>query len=150
MIADVIGNWKLYAGPRSRLGRGFGHLERLLAVPPADGRVELDGGDIHAIVQTYGTLPAAERRWEAHRRYIDIQYVISGVELMGFGPVGALEPDGGYDAEREVAFFRPAELSTLRAPAGTFAVFFLQDAHRPGIADGAPGQVRKVVVKVRA
>lgn len=118
-----------------------------------DGRFPLDGERLVAIVQASPGKPRPQCVWEAHRRYIDVQFVVSGVEGMGHLPRASATPRGDYDAEKDVQFFEPpADLertTLLVVPAGSFAVFFPDDVHSPGIAlrDG-PSPARKIVIKV--
>jgi len=98
-------------------------------------------------VQEYETKPRELGFWEAHRQYMDIQYVASGVELMGFANLNYLRV-GGYDESKD---FVPGfgEGTFFEMHAGTFTIFAPQDAHMPGIATGNPQPVRKIVMKVR-
>jgi YhcH/YjgK/YiaL family protein len=115
-----------------------------------DGRHELDGDRIIAMPQGYPTRPRTEGRWEAHRRYIDIQYIISGQETMGWAPVSTLEPVTTFDEAKDVGFFAGnGDMLTVRQ--GMFALFLPQDAHMPCLRVGQdPEQVRKIVMKVAA
>ena len=84
--------------------------------------------------------------WEAHRRYIDVQYVHVGGEHLGHAHLSTLVA-GEYDADRDLV---PAtgSGSLVALAAGSFAILWPQDAHRPGVAVDAPRHVRKVVLKV--
>ncbi|MBK1715195.1 YhcH/YjgK/YiaL family protein [Rubrivivax gelatinosus] len=120
------------------------------ALPP--GRIDLDGDRLFALVQDYDTEPKTQRRAESHARYIDIQYVATGLELIGYAPLthaGAVEED--LLAERDVQFFASVrdEADVLLGP-GSYAVFHPTDVHRPGCCDDRSRKVRKVVVKVLA
>lgn len=123
----------------------------------ADGEHLIRGHDVRALVQEYETVPEAGRQYEAHRRFIDIQCVVTGVERMLVMPASALKPAGDYDPDRDIVFFdAPAAKGAaveaghagLVLPAGAFAVFFPQDAHMPMLQADGPAAVRKVVVKV--
>ncbi|MFH1024448.1 MAG: YhcH/YjgK/YiaL family protein [Planctomycetota bacterium] len=149
MIADRLENAGLYAAAGTRLAKAFAHLKKLLAALPPDGKIELEGKDIFALVQSYETRPAAEKTWEAHRDYIDIQHVADGREILEWAPAGRLSPAGTYNPEKDVVFFQEAEGVPVRLAAGEFVVFFPNDAHRPQCAWGPPAKVRKVVIKVR-
>jgi biofilm protein TabA len=128
---------------------GSAEAARLAAV--AEGvteRVELGGG-VFALEQAYVAKPPAEGRWEAHEKYIDVQVVTAGRELMGVIDVGALQVAEDLRPAKDLLFFAPhAGGSTLRVGVGGIAVFFPVDAHMPSVADGAPALVRKTVVKV--
>ncbi|WP_299998861.1 YhcH/YjgK/YiaL family protein [uncultured Cedecea sp.] len=87
---------------------------------------------------------------EAHRKFIDVQYLISGEEYIGVATDSTLvEIHQPYDATRDIIFYRhaPNETLLLMKP-GNFAVFFPQDLHRPNCAVNEPGPTRKVVVKI--
>jgi len=116
------------------------------------GRVDIDGDRLFALVQDYETAPKAERRAEAHARYIDIQYVASGREMIGYAPLAGDNPvSENLLDERDIQFFATvADETDLLLGTGAYAVFHPTDIHRPGCAAGAPAPVRKVVVKILA
>ena len=100
----------------------------------------------YALVSDYTPKPLAEGRWEAHRRYLDLQYVVSGVERMGVAPASRMR-ECSYEADRDLAWLEgPGDFLTLGA--GQFMILWPGDAHMPGIDAGVPGPVRKVVVKI--
>ncbi len=146
MITDTIEHATLYyrLGPGVKVALEYLAQAELLEADP--GRHELDAGCC-AIVQDYRTAPRGEKRWEAHRKYIDVQYLASGVELIGYADRSSLSSTDAYDDANDIEWFE-GEGSFIRAQAGTFAVLFPHDAHMPGVAPGTPGPVRKVVVKV--
>ncbi|MFL5540170.1 MAG: YhcH/YjgK/YiaL family protein [Longimicrobiaceae bacterium] len=127
-------------------------LRWLRAFDPAtpDGRHDIDGGDVFALVSTYATGPATEKRFETHRVYIDLQYVASGTERILHTPAHGLTVETPYDEAKDVAFYaEPKASSSLLLRAGDLAVFHPADAHKPGCMAGGRDEVRKVVVKVR-
>jgi biofilm protein TabA len=112
-------------------------------------RIDLAGGAF-ALEQAYRSKPdTPEARWESHRRYIDVQVVVAGEELMEVTETSGLELAEDLTPGKDLLFYRPwGPGSRLRMAAGGVAVFFPEDAHRPSLAFGAPLLVRKVVVKV--
>ncbi len=114
-----------------------------------DGRYEIDGERVFALVQRYETL-AGEPRFEAHRRYADVQYLAAGAEIIAAAPLAALSVTEAYDAGRDVCFGAvPAgRASRLALAAGELAILYPEDAHAPRLAAGAPAAVTKIVVKV--
>jgi YhcH/YjgK/YiaL family protein len=115
------------------------------------GNYDLQGKDIYVQVFDMTTKPFAETRPEVHRQYADVQFSVSGCEQ-----IGVASDDGSNSvaedllAERDLLFYSGVENeSMLTMTPGSFAVFLPSDVHRPGVALGAPKQVRKVVVKVR-
>ena len=110
------------------------------------GAYAIEGSEAYAIVQHYETGPLAARRWEAHRRYIDIQFVLDGVELMGYANLDRLAA-GPYDEDKDYLLLEgDGDFFVVRA--GTFVIFMPQDAHMPGRVAGVPQAMWKVVVKV--
>jgi YhcH/YjgK/YiaL family protein len=112
--------------------------------PP--GRINLQGNDLYILVQEYTTKPAEQGVWEAHRRYIDVQYLVRGWERILFAPIEQMQA-GDYVPEKD---FLPltGSGSSLNLPAGFFVVFYPEDAHMPGLAVDLPGPVKKVVAKI--
>jgi YhcH/YjgK/YiaL family protein len=141
------------ADPLSALQPGIAAgLRWLRAFDPsaADGRHEIDGDDVFALVSSYDTGPATEKRFETHRVYIDLQYVASGTERILHTPADGLAIEIPYDAAKDIAFYaEPTASSSLLLRAGDLAIFHPADAHKPGCMAGGRHAVRKVVVKVR-
>lgn len=115
-----------------------------------DGKYGLDGDRVYAMVQRYETLERAAPEFEAHRKYIDVQFIASGAEIIGWAPLAKLAVTKVYDGEKEACFGSvPAGAWTpLRLEAGQLAVLYPEDAHAPRLAAGAPCPVTKIVVKV--
>ena len=131
------------------LASGTPEAARIAAVPVGETRrIELGEG-VFALEQAYVAKPPEQGRWESHERFIDVQVIVAGRELMGFVDVSRLALAEDFRAERDLMFFAPLEGgSVLRATAGDVAVFFPVDAHKPSLADGVAATVRKTVVKV--
>jgi biofilm protein TabA len=148
MISDTLKSARLYEPSHPRFAAGFDFLRKLPA-DIADGRHEIDADRLFALVQSYTTSPAETRKLEHHRKYADIQYLISGHEIIEHVALDGLPVETPYDATKDFGLVRdPAVRSAVVLNPGTWAIFFPQDAHKPGCAVGAPGAVRKVVVKV--
>lgn len=118
-----------------------------------DGRLDIDGDSAFALVSRYTTKPESGSLPEAHKRYADIQFLLSGRELIIWWPLKGLTESVPYDEKRDIAFYtQPTEPGTRVALAkGVFAAFMPQDAHMPQIAcaEGAESVI-KVVIKVDA
>lgn len=146
MIYDQLKNSKSYTSLGASITKALDYLQTLTPDTLPGSRYELDGDRIYAFSSTYETLPAQERKIEAHRNYLDIQYVFSGTEAMGYAPVDGLTVSQPYHPD--VEFYDTDSDVLLPAPAGTFLIFFPQDAHRPGCTWQTTSQVTKVVVKI--
>ena len=115
-----------------------------------DGRHAVDGDRVFALVSTYDTGPATEKRFEAHRRHIDVQYVAEGEERILHAPLDGLAVETPYDEAADIVFFAdPKASSSLLLRAGGVAILHPDDAHKPGCMAGGRTRIRKVVVKVR-
>lgn len=113
------------------------------------GKIEIDGDRIFANVQEYVTLPQEEGRFEAHRRYYDIQYMAEGEEYLGYAPCGQMEKDGEYDACNDMQFYRdPVNPGKVYLKKGDFAIVSPEDGHKPRCMGAKPCKVKKVVVKI--
>ncbi len=148
MITDVISRAATYAALGPAFQRAFAFIQRPdLGRLPA-GRQEIDGDRVYALVQDYNTKRAEEGKWEAHRKYLDLQYVVSGGERFGFAPVGRMQA-GPYDEAKDLE--RPAgDGGFVEMQAGQFILLWPGEAHMPGMAIADPAPVRKIVVKIAA
>lgn len=147
MIIDHIENAAAYGGLGERVRMALDYLAKTDVTELAPGRYEVDDDKVFALVQRYDTKPREKGVWEAHRRYIDLQYVASGIETMGYAPLGSLTVSKPYAPEGDCELLEGAG-AFFDAAAGTFALFYPQDAHMPGLACGASQPVVKVVVKI--
>ena len=147
MIIDQLKNASTCFGAHPRLEAAFRYLRETDLAKIEAGRYEIQGADIFALVQNYDTKAREKGRWEAHRKYIDIQYVYRGTELIGYANIDALKA-GTYDEAKDFWEFK-GDGDFLKAQAGTFLVLFPQDGHMPGIAVSGPEPVKKIVVKAR-
>jgi biofilm protein TabA len=110
----------------------------------------LDGDNLFATVSEYLSKNEETTRFEVHRKYIDIQYVISGKEIMNIAPLStAKEVVTPYDTTKDIEFLTVEKIINHRATPSNFFIFFPTDAHRPGLKDGVNSKVRKIVIKVK-
>jgi YhcH/YjgK/YiaL family protein len=113
------------------------------------GRYSLDGTDLFTIIDEYVTKDKSDTRLEAHRKYADIQYIISGEEMMGIVPLGKTYETVSYVDEKDIVFLESTDEKLLHATPGTYFIFFPDDAHRPGIKVVENAPAKKAVIKVR-
>lgn len=151
MIADSIKNYSLYPfGPA--WNAAFEFLKTLNAESP-EGKRLIQGESLFAGVDCYTTKPRHEAKLETHRRYVDIQVLLSGEEVIEIFPKTGLTVKESYIPERDVEFYehpQKAHASITLKP-GQFLVFFPEDAHMPcQMTANGPKPVKKVVFKVAA
>lgn len=116
----------------------------------APGIHKIDGDEVYANVQIYETKPWDEGFFEAHKKYIDIQFVYSGTEIITVAPVGALEIEEDHYDEKDFAKYKDTVRGTdYVLGSGDFLLLYPEDAHRPQILSEKSGTVKKFVMKVK-
>jgi len=156
VIIDHIRNAAWYSGLDERIGKALVYLRDTDWSGKETGRYPIDGDDVYALVQQFTLLPQSQGKWEAHRKYIDVHYVVEGKERVAYAPVGSLEVYRTYDEAADYMLLRGGGSTnvttgenTIVVRPGTFLIFRPEDAHMIGIAVDTPKPVTKVVVKVR-
>lgn len=150
MILDRIENWGAYFTKETKLYAGIKFIMEHADKNTPDGRYDIEGDDLYAIVQSYTTDTPVNKKLESHKKYLDIQCLISGREIIGWIPAYKLEVMTPYLGERDVIFYQSNEyISPLLLTPGVFSVFYPLDAHMPGCFLDKPEFVRKIVVKVK-
>jgi YhcH/YjgK/YiaL family protein len=145
MIFDQLSNAAQYTALHPLFAEGFRFINDLPS-GAAPGRYELSGG-AYALVQEYETKPVEGAKYEAHRKFIDIQYLFSGEELCFYAPLSQMTAEP-YLPEKDYVGLT-GEGFALPLKAGEFAIFYPRDAHLPSRMTGAgPRPVKKVVVKI--
>lgn len=150
MIVDRIENGRVY----SPLHKGFEKAFAVLAEPglinKPDGRYSVDGDDVYFIVQHYTTKPIDQGRFESHKKYIDIQALLAGQELLAYSPTAGLEVVEPYDEQKDIMFCRVGSIiAQTKLQAGLFCLLYPHDAHLPSCQVTCPAPVHKVVFKIR-
>ena len=114
----------------------------------AVGKYELEGG-AYVSVQEYTTKARSEAKYEAHKKFIDIQLILSGRELIAVTPIEKMEIKDEYNETKDVMFFQHNdECTDYVLEAGDFLILYPQDVHMPGVCVNERSLVRKIVVKV--
>lgn len=150
MILDILENSKNYAGVDSKITRALNFLKENDIINLPVGKYPIDGDDIFALVQEYTTKPLEQCKLEAHKRFIDIQYIVKGTEIIGWAPENSLEIAEAYNPDKDIAFYKvPENWTATKLIDGHFAVLFPEDGHMPCIAPDSAKEVKKVVVKIK-
>lgn len=152
MILDRLENYPYYHTITAGLEGAFRRLRQIANDPPAVGRYDEAQGGFYYMVQRYITRPPEHCKWESHRDYIDIQYIVRGQERIGFANAKTLSATG-YDPEKDFQGYNDGHslmYNSLNLLPGQFVVFFPEDAHKPCLTglDG-PAEVTKIVFKVK-
>jgi len=147
MILDTIQQADRYFALNPGFAAAFAFLRRpdLRELPV--GRYEIDGDAVYALVQRQMGRKADAGKLEAHKKYIDIQVVLGGVDTMGWRSTPTCEEIAmPYSAEKDAMLFTDQPTAWAAVGPGEFAIFFPADAHLPLISDG---ELQKVVLKVQ-
>jgi biofilm protein TabA len=150
MIFDTIANADRYATLHPLFPRAFEFIRNtdMLALALAPGRYPIVGDDLFVIVENVAGRSREEAKLECHRKYIDIQLVLEGMDEMGWKALAdCREPVADYSAEKDIQFFRDTPASWIATPPGAFCIFFPEDAHAPLVA---AGNIRKLIFKIAA
>ncbi|MNI57618.1 Toxin-antitoxin biofilm protein TabA [compost metagenome] len=149
MIVDHISNAGLYNCHHERLATAIKYLsETDFSVVESNTSHTIEGENIFFSINEYQTKPLEKGLWEAHRDYIDIHYVVEGIEQIGYAYIGNLEISKEYDAKDDYLLLKGSG-SMVNIQSGTFAIFYPQDAHMTGIAPDTQATVKKVIMKIR-
>ncbi|HEY4155846.1 MAG TPA: YhcH/YjgK/YiaL family protein [Puia sp.] len=128
--------------------KAFAFLNRKDLDTLSPGNYPLDGDRVYGIVSVYDSKDMDKTKWESHRKYIDLQYVIKGKEKIGVAPVSKAKVTEPYDESKDIAHYESDGKYYLAQP-GVFFLFFPQETHRPGIKVEGSVPVRKLVIKIR-
>ena len=146
MIIDRIENAHLYYAVHPRFKQAFEYFKQIDIDTIPSGKYEIDGETMYVLVQEYNTKLKEQGLWEAHRRYIDLQYVVKGAEGIGYANIHHLK-QGEYDAGKDfLPLHGDGDLITVRS--GNFVLLLPEDGHMPGMALGDSAPVKKIVIKI--
>lgn len=146
MILDDLKNAQKYHSLHPHFARAFQFLREVSVFSPPH-REEIAGSDVYAIFSQNEGKGKAKAPLEAHRKYIDIQYIGEGEEVIGWRALQDCHTiSQAYDRERDILFFQDQPETWFSFGSGRFALFFPDDAHAPLAGDG---KNKKIVVKVR-
>ena len=149
MIVDRVERWEQYAGISPGLTSGLRYLAELDTTGFVEKTVEIEGQDVYAMFQMYETAGEQDRFYEAHREYIDIQYVATGNECFRVTDVVGLRVSSPYTGDGDYELYDLTPGIDLHIGPGQFVIFFPHDAHVPKLQSGEPALIHKVVVKVK-
>jgi len=139
MIIDNIKNAVLYYGMGEKIKKALKFLEETDFSKVEPGKYEIDGTNLFYMVQHNKTRKLAESVWEAHKKYIDIQYVFSGEEIIGYSYIDSLCVKKPYDESADVVLL-DGKGDFCAVKSGFFMIL--------GVSIGKQENIKKVVVKI--
>jgi len=146
MIFDTIANADRYAGLHPLFAKAFDFIRNTDLNTLAAGRYPIVGQDLFVILEQAPGRTRDAAKLECHRKYIDIQLVLDGVDEMGWKPLANChDPVSDYRAEKDIQFFNDAAASWIATPPGAYCIFFPEDCHAPLVSNQP---IRKAIFKV--
>lgn len=146
MIFDSLDNSARYTALHPGFDTGFEFLKTHPVDQLKDGKHVIDGDRLFALGMELKGKGMENAVFETHRRYIDIQFTVSGTDLIGWDEQPRCTPDAnGYDADRDVEFYKDRPTLWIPVSSGRLAIFYPEDVHAPL---GTDTIVHKVVIKL--
>ena len=148
MIIDKIENAHYYKDIHPGIAKALDYIQHTDFNTLSFGKHDIEGDNVFIIYKEYNTKPIAGNYLESHQNYMDVQYIVDGIEHMGVATKCGHVPHKAYDVEQDYMLFDTSyDLITVKK--GMFAIFFPDDMHMPDITTGESATVRKAVIKVR-
>lgn len=149
MIVDKIENAYRYKSIHPGIEKALTYIENTNFNTLPLGKHDIDGDAVFVILKEYQTKHIENDNFlESHRKHIDVQYVVEGVEQMGVTTLSNQRPEKEYDVVEDYMLFdEPYDIITVNK--GRFAIFFPDDMHMPDITTDQPSYVKKAVIKVK-
>lgn len=151
MIIDKLENAEFYYGLGEKYKKAFEFLKNTDMKNLENGKHEIDSDEIFIAVQDYQTKSEYDAEFEAHKKYTDIQFIITGEEKLGYGNIENFSETTDFDEEKDIVFLKNNEPKNEFAIAkeNYFLIFTPQDAHMPCISINNATYVKKAVVKIK-
>ena len=149
MIKNSLKYTKNYYNLSEKIKLGLEFLETHDLKAMENGKYKILGEDVFINIQEYTSKPETDGKWEAHRKYIDIQVLIKGTEKIGVGEIQDFTTTEAYDEEKDVEFLTTnssQQFITMRE--NDYIILYPYDVHMPQISIDKPTAVKKAVVKV--
>lgn len=146
MILDNIKNSVRYFALHPGFEPAFKFLKSPSMANLKEGKQLIDGERLFALGTASKGKGMEDTVFESHRKYIDIQFTVSGCDSIGWEEQPRLIPDAkGYDPDKDVEFYKDRPTIWVPVGSGQFAVFYPEDAHAPFATDAF---IHKVIIKV--
>lgn len=150
MIFDKMDNISNYFEELPALKKVAAFTKKFYEEKLSDGKYEIDGERIFAMVQSYRTKPQTEEMmFEAHKKYMDVQYIVSGIETIRWAKLDKVDlVEERYSKGDDIAFYEGEVGCDFTLTKNTFLLLYPSDAHLPGLSANKDVNVRKIVFKI--
>ncbi len=152
MINDNILRSELYYPLHKNFKAAFDFIKTAISDNYGAGKYEIDGKDLYASIQEYTSKLPEDAKTEGHKNYIDIQFIVSGTEVIDSFDITKAMAVTEYNPDKDFTQYENKVVITRSIlNGGDFAIYFPHDIHRPGMCfNGSQAPVKKIVVKVKA
>lgn len=148
MIFDTIKNKSNYSS-NELLSKALDYLEKLTLATMPQSSVVLIKDVLFANPVVLNSKPENECIYEAHKKYIDLHYILEGVEGIATADTSSLKETIPYNSEKDIAFYTGEKDGQYFLKPGQFMVCWPTDAHKVAIMKDSPGTIKKIVVKIK-
>lgn len=150
MIADALEHYKKYSGIHKDWDKAFETIQEWLSKPiPEGANVSVTSNGIKMVMQTYRTVPPESKKFEGHKRCVDIQFMVKGKETIYWAKSENMSVCVPYNEERDhMSFDHTENCSPLHLTENSFAVFFPTDGHKTQCEWDGPEDAVKIIVKL--
>lgn len=147
MILDKISNYNKYLQLNIYFKKAFNFILNADFNELQNGRFDIDSDNLFAIVSRVGTTKLTEAKMESHQRYIDIHFIISGSETMGWKALQNCQGKiGDFNFEEDYVLYQEECFMSFVLPSQTFVIHFPEDVHLPCLSTK---ELFKIVLKVK-
>lgn len=147
MVYDLLKNKELYYGLGEKFKKAFDFLDEASKNGVENGKHIIDGDNVYANVFEYDTV--SEGVFEAHKDYIDLQFVLDGHEDLYWKNIKDCKVTKEYDEEGDCLLLDAEDPVVLDLPAGSFVILYPEDVHAPSRVHESVCHVKKIVVKIK-
>jgi len=146
MIADSLKNLPFYLKNLPQLKKAFDFIAAN-AAPGAQERKYDISEEMYAVIETSKPKAIPQQMLETHKKYVDLQYIIDGYDVIGWKDLNeCLKVTSAYDESRDISFYADEPDFRFKLYPGRFALFFPHDAHSP-LSGDIP--VKKCIIKIK-
>jgi len=148
MILDSKNNLNLYKGLCVNLNLAIDFLMMSDFDFKGKSKIEIDGNNVFALNINYQTKEIDDFVLEAHKKYVDLHYIIKGQESIIYELNDNNSIIKNYCVEDDYLLFKPVIPVKLLLKEGMFCILFKDDLHMPGFINERKMDVQKLVLKV--
>ena len=150
MIIDNIKNLDLYSKSDVYTNKINEFINKSKESNLQEGRYELEGDNLIALIQKYETKEIEKCKYESHKKYIDVQYIEQGREVISWIDISKLEVDEPYNVKDDIIFYKDnLNGINLKMEEDMFAIFYEQDGHKVRSILEEKTNIKKIIFKIK-